>query len=147
MIFFTFIIQAVAVILFVCFHGLADVWGSSGKSSPSKSSSSESSPSKSSSSESSPSKSSSSSSKSSSVSGIECDNKHTYFNKEQRCLEVSNMLPTPNVLLVFTSLDWLQSLKQLFINVSHHILVASLTLMALFSKQGHQSRTGYKYMI
>ena len=29
-------------------------------------------------------------------------------------------------------LDWLQSLKQLFINVSYHILVASLTLMALF---------------
>ena len=30
------------------------------------------------------------------------------------------------------SLDWLQSLKQFFINVSYHILVASLTLMALF---------------
>ena len=29
-------------------------------------------------------------------------------------------------------LDWLQSLKQFFINVSYHILVASLTLMALF---------------
>ena len=28
--------------------------------------------------------------------------------------------------------DWLQSLKQFFINVSCHILVASLTLMALF---------------
>ena len=27
-------------------------------------------------------------------------------------------------------LDWLQSLKQFFINVSYHILVASLTLMA-----------------
>ena len=27
--------------------------------------------------------------------------------------------------------DWLQSLKQFFINVSYHILVASLTLMAL----------------
>ena len=26
------------------------------------------------------------------------------------------------------SLDWLQSLKQFFINVSYHILVASLTL-------------------
>ena len=26
--------------------------------------------------------------------------------------------------------DWLQSLKQFFINVSYHILVASLTLMA-----------------
>ena len=29
-------------------------------------------------------------------------------------------------------IDWLQSLKQFFINVSCHILVASLTLMALF---------------
>ena len=29
-------------------------------------------------------------------------------------------------------LDWLQSLKQFFINVSYHILVANLTLMALF---------------
>ena len=28
--------------------------------------------------------------------------------------------------------DWLLSLKQFFINVSYHILVASLTLMALF---------------
>ena len=30
------------------------------------------------------------------------------------------------------TIDWLQSLKQFFINVSYHILVASLTLMALF---------------
>ena len=30
------------------------------------------------------------------------------------------------------SLDWLESLKQFFINVSYHILVASLSLMALF---------------
>ena len=29
------------------------------------------------------------------------------------------------------NVDWLQSLKQFFINVSFHILVASLTLMAL----------------
>ena len=29
-------------------------------------------------------------------------------------------------------LDWLQSLKRFFINVPYHILVASLTLMALF---------------
>ena len=29
-------------------------------------------------------------------------------------------------------IDWLQSLKQFFTNVSYHILVASLTLMALF---------------
>ena len=30
------------------------------------------------------------------------------------------------------ALDWLQSFKQFFINVLYHILVASLTLMALF---------------
>ena len=42
-------------------------------------------------------------------------------------------------------LDWLKSLKQFFINVPYHILVASLTLMAL--KQSHQSKTSYKYMI
>ena len=30
-------------------------------------------------------------------------------------------------------LDWLQSLKQFFINVPYHLLVASLTLMALQS--------------
>ena len=30
------------------------------------------------------------------------------------------------------NLDWLQSIKQFFINVSYHILVASLILMALF---------------
>ena len=29
-------------------------------------------------------------------------------------------------------LDWLQSLKQFFIKMSYHIVVASLTLMALF---------------
>ena len=32
---------------------------------------------------------------------------------------------------VVVNLDWLQSLKQFFINVPYHILVASLTLMAL----------------
>ena len=37
-------------------------------------------------------------------------------------------------------------LKQFFINVSYHILVASLTLMALL-KHSHQSKTSYKYMI
>ena len=36
----------------------------------------------------------------------------------------------------FWCLDWLQSLKQFFINVSNHILVASLTLMALFNETG-----------
>ena len=29
-------------------------------------------------------------------------------------------------------LDWFQSLKQIFIIVSYHIIIASLTLMALF---------------
>ena len=38
-------------------------------------------------------------------------------------------------------------LKHFFINVSYHKLVASLTLMALFLKQSHQSKTTYKYMI
>ena len=33
---------------------------------------------------------------------------------------------------LFLRVDWLQSLKTVFINVSYHILVASLTLMALF---------------
>ena len=46
-----------------------------------------------------------------------------------------------------SSVDWLQSLKQFFINVSYHILVASLTLMALFLKQNHKSKTSYKYMV
>ena len=32
-------------------------------------------------------------------------------------------------------LDWLQSLKQFFINVSYHILVANLTLMALLKAE------------
>ena len=32
-------------------------------------------------------------------------------------------------------LDWLQSLKQFLINVSYHILVASLTLMAPFKTE------------
>ena len=36
------------------------------------------------------------------------------------------------VLGVESDLDWLQSLKQFFINVSYHILVASLTLMAQY---------------
>ena len=32
--------------------------------------------------------------------------------------------------VVWITLDWLQSLKQFFINVPYHILVASLTLIA-----------------
>ena len=48
-------------------------------------------------------------------------------------------------------------LKTFFINVSYHLLVASLTqmalfvaslsLMALFLKQSHQSKSSYKHMI
>ena len=34
-------------------------------------------------------------------------------------------------LCILETQDWLQSLKQLFINVSYHIRVASLTLMVL----------------
>ena len=34
--------------------------------------------------------------------------------------------------LAAAEVDWLQSLKQFFINVSYHILVVSLFLMALF---------------
>ena len=37
-----------------------------------------------------------------------------------------------DIFRIYSNLDWLQSLKQFFINVSNHILVASLTLMALF---------------
>ena len=38
-------------------------------------------------------------------------------------------------LIAHSFLDWLQSLKQFFINVSYHILVASLTLMALLKTE------------
>ena len=73
-------------------------------------------------------------------------------------------------------LDWVQSLKQFFTNVPYHILVAILTLLALFKiepsecslatsiwkvhwwkiaflglepvfRQSHQSKNSYKYMI
>ena len=37
--------------------------------------------------------------------------------------------------IIRSYVDWLQSLKQFFINVSYHILVASLTLMALFKTE------------
>ena len=45
------------------------------------------------------------------------------------------ILITPYLVYFMTdglSLDWLESLKQFFIIVSYHILVASLSLMALF---------------
>ena len=37
-----------------------------------------------------------------------------------------------HIMQLVRAIDWLQSLKQFFINVSYHIVVASLTLMALF---------------
>ena len=43
--------------------------------------------------------------------------------------DISERLVDLNVLI---HIDWLQSLKQFFINVSYRILVAGLTLMALF---------------
>ena len=44
----------------------------------------------------------------------------------------SMLVPTLHVLVhALSHIDWLKSLKQFFINVSYHILVASLTLMAL----------------
>ena len=38
----------------------------------------------------------------------------------------------------YEHIDWLQSLKQIFINVSNCILVASLTLMALFKTESSE---------
>ena len=43
-----------------------------------------------------------------------------------------NMTKKCHYLNQYPQIDWLQSLKHFFINVSYHILVASLTLMALF---------------
>ena len=48
------------------------------------------------------------------------------------CRESSELFPCWAFCKLGLKLDWLQTLKQLFINVSYHILVASLTLMALF---------------
>ena len=42
--------------------------------------------------------------------------------------------------MVCQSVDWLQSLKQFFINVSYTILVASLTLRALFKNRAIRVR-------
>ena len=47
------------------------------------------------------------------------------------CLPMSMSNKKVVRLKVRFDLDWLQSLKQFFINVSYHILVASLTLVAL----------------
>ena len=44
-------------------------------------------------------------------------------------------------------IDWLLSLKQFFINVSYHILVASLTLMALFCQSLKQFFINVSYHI
>ena len=47
----------------------------------------------------------------------------------------SELFDTLNVFLnlrTVDDIDWLQSFKQFFINVPYHILVSSLTLIALF---------------
>ena len=51
-----------------------------------------------------------------------------------RCQQALSKSCLVNLISKDTHLDWLQSLKQFFINVSHHILVASLTLMTLFNR-------------
>ena len=56
---------------------------------------------------------------------------HIYYNKILRAITDSQNVVF-NLISSLCALDWLQSLKQFFINVSHHILVASLALMALF---------------
>ena len=52
------------------------------------------------------------------------------------CIRVSKSMDEAqarkDVGLIPVQIDWLQSLKPFFINVSYHILVASLTLMARF---------------
>ena len=56
-------------------------------------------------------------------------------------LEIISISANYQILILFTVclaglfVDWLQSLKQFFINVSYHIPVASLTLMALFKTE------------
>ena len=50
-------------------------------------------------------------------------------------LRFGTQVPVVLPMFLFQSgdnVDWLQYLKQFFINVSYHILEASLTLMALF---------------
>ena len=58
------------------------------------------------------------------------------FDKNIVIVHTLNMLPlSPSKsfgnAVKYHWLDWLQSLKHFFINVSYHMLVASLTLMAL----------------
>ena len=48
---------------------------------------------------------------------------------------------------VESCLDWLQSLKQFFFNVSYHILVAKSYSDGSVLKQSHQNKTGYKYLM
>ena len=57
-------------------------------------------------------------------------NIHRLFRQKANQIHVKGKVPTNNARIY--NLDWLQSLKQFFINVSYHILVASLTLMARF---------------
>ena len=43
-----------------------------------------------------------------------------------------------NISEIAPAIDWLQSLKQFFINVSYNILEVSLTLMALFKTEPYE---------
>ena len=54
------------------------------------------------------------------------------------CLFLFYVLMSP--LQVPCAVDWLQFLKQFFINVPYHIPVASLTLMALFQNRAIRVR-------
>ena len=52
--------------------------------------------------------------------------------REMLIFSVYSALNNQPLVYVCAEVDWLQSLKQFFINVSYHILVASLTLVARF---------------
>ena len=65
-----------------------------------------------------------------------CNLKHTFNDDSGKLGERSLNIP----MLSGDILDWLQSLKQFFINVSYHILVASLTMMALFQNRAIRVR-------
>ena len=55
------------------------------------------------------------------------------------CLSVltvsDHLLSAKIIQAIIQELDWLQSLKQFFVDVSYHILVASLTRMALLKTE------------
>ena len=65
-----------------------------------------------------------------------------YVDDSLKCKTLSDLPQTePNPCRACAGIDWLQSLKQLFINVPYHMLVASLTLIAIRVKLG----TGIRY--